>query len=262
MRYCSLASGSDGNCHYIEHEQSCVLVDIGISLRTAEQELTELGLNPAGIRAVLVTHEHSDHIQGVGAWARRYKVPVMASAGTWEAMQTQIGAVPEALRVVLEPGKGYRLAGGLRIEPFPTFHDAREPFGYCLEGGGKTITILTDTGTVSREMEEYLLRSQFAVVESNHDLAMLLNGPYPWPLKKRIRSNLGHLSNEDCGRFLARVMTQHPELRVLLGHLSEENNEPQLALTTVRNLVLEAAPVDERQIGLTRRGAATAIYEF
>lgn len=261
MRYCSLASGSNGNCHYIEYEQAKVLIDIGVSAKMVEQELRDLGVDPAGIRAVLVTHEHSDHIQSVGVWARRYKVPVMASAGTWAAMRSSVGAIPGEMQVILQSGRGYRL-DDLRIEPFHTFHDAKEPFGYSLEAAGKKLTIMTDTGTVSREMEEHLLRSQLAVVESNHDLDMLMNGRYPWPLKKRVRSNLGHLSNEDCGKLLTRVMASNPELTVLLGHLSEENNEPELALQTVQELVQEVLPIEKQHIALTRRGAATELFEI
>lgn len=261
MRYCSLASGSNGNCHYIEHQNARVLVDLGISARSAEQELKSLALDPAGIRAILVTHEHSDHTSGVGVWARRYKIPVMASEGTWEAMDRAVGDIPGELRVVIRSGKGYRL-DDLRIEAFDIYHDAREPFGYSFEADGRKITIMTDTGTVSGSMEEHLKHSQLAVVESNHDIDMLMNGSYPWSLKKRVRSNLGHLSNQDCGRLLARVMKVNPEAVVLLGHLSDENNDPELALYTVKQLVSEVLPPERQHIFLTRRGTNTDIFEI
>ncbi len=261
MRYCSLASGSNGNCHYIEQDRARVLVDLGLTARTVENRLRSLEVDPGGIRAILVTHEHSDHVQGVGVWARRYKIPIMASEGTWSAMAKSVGNIPGELQVVLKPGKGYRL-DDLRIEAFHTYHDARDPFGYSFECGDRKLTIMTDTGTVSSEMEAHLKRSQFAVVESNHDIDMLMNGSYPWPLKKRVRSNLGHLSNQDCGLLLRRVMEVNPEATVLLGHLSDENNEPQLALETVQHLVEPVLPVEKQHIYLTVRGDMTKMFEI
>ena len=263
MRFCSLASGSNGNSYFVEQGNSRVLIDLGISAKQAETALREIGVEPSSIRAVLITHEHSDHTRGTGVWTRRYRIPVMATEATLQAMvrSSALGDIPGELLYPIQPRRRYNMEG-LAIETFAPFHDAADPLGYSLTDGTRRITVMTDTGMVSPEMENYLIASDLAVVESNYDVRMLLTGRYPAQLKKRIRSNMGHLSNEDCGQLLARVLSRNPRLKVLLGHLSEENNYPELALETVRNLVDPILPLEKQDIGLAPRGERTPLFRI
>lgn len=258
MRFCSITSGSSGNCHLIETGQHRLLIDIGLSARQIEALLQEREIDPASITAVFVTHEHSDHTKGVGVWMRRYRVPVMATAGTWKGMERTIGQVPGELRVEIRAGKGYRMSD-LRIEAIPICHDANDPCGFAVESGGRKVTIITDTGMLTPVMRRHLSETDLAVVESNHDIDMLMHGPYPMALKKRIRSNMGHLSNEDCGLSISEARQRGSRGIFLLGHLSEENNTPELAIDTVRGIVTQNGQSD-KNIYLTRREHATPMF--
>ncbi len=260
MRFCALSSGSNGNCSFVETKEHRILIDIGLSAKKIESLLREKGIEPGTITAVFVTHEHADHIAGVGVWARRYKVPVMATAGTWKGMEKIIKEIPGELRFEIVSGKGYRMSD-LRIEAIPTMHDANDPCCYTIESDGGKISVITDTGMVTERMLEHLSLSDLAVLESNHDINMLLTGPYPEPLKHRIRGNFGHLSNEDCGLAIASVRGVNPNATFLLGHLSEENNTPDLALRTVRDIVT-ARRGESGQIDLTSRYGSTDLYEI
>jgi len=182
MRFCAISSGSNGNCTFIETNEERILIDIGLSARQVENLLKAKGIDPATITSVLVTHEHSDHIHGVGVWARRYKVPVIATPGTWRGMERAIGSVPEELRIEIAPDKKYHMAD-LMLEVISTSHDANEPCAYSVVAGGRRGSVITDTGMVTDEMVRVLKESDIAVVESNHDLEMLLSGPYPAILK-------------------------------------------------------------------------------
>ena len=260
MQFCSLASGSNGNCYYIRCGRTGVLVDIGITAKRVEASLREIGADPAGIRAVLITHEHSDHVQGVGVWARRYRVPILASERTLQSLvgMSSTGQIPPELLYPIQAGRRY-FAEDVTIEPFAPFHDAADPLGFSLTDGEKRVTIMTDTGMVSEQMLDFLKRSDLAVLESNYDVRMLMTGPYPPPLKKRIHSNVGHLSNIDCGQILKTILQIRPDLIVYLGHLSQENNTPELAYRTVRDIVAEAIPPERVDIRLTHRGARTEV---
>ena len=261
MQFCSLASGSNGNSYYVSDGKTSVLIDLGITTKQAEQALRQIQADPSSIRAILITHEHSDHVRGIGVWARRYRIPILGSEQTLRAAMrmASTGSIPPELLYPIRAGKRYNLES-LTIEPFLPFHDAADPLGYSIVCGDQRITVMTDTGMVSEEMEQLLVRSQLAVIESNYDPQMLSQGPYPPLLKKRIRSNVGHLSNIDCGQLVARVLAQNPSLTVLLGHLSQENNRPELALATVQQFACQVLPVEEQHIELTIRGARTRVY--
>ena len=260
MRFCALSSGSNGNCSFVETKEHRILIDIGLSAKKIEGLLREKGIEPGTITAVFVTHEHADHIAGVGVWARRYKVPVMATAGTWKGMERTIKEIPGELRFEIVSGKGYRMSD-LRIEAIPTMHDANDPCCYTIESDGCKVSVITDTGMVTDTMLRHLSQSDLAVLESNHDINMLLTGPYPEPLKHRIRGNFGHLSNEDCGKAIASVRGVNPQGTFLLGHLSEENNTPALALKTVKEIVEQHA-LSNDHIYLTSRYGSTDLYEI
>lgn len=258
MRFCSLCSGSNGNCTFVETGEHRILVDIGISAKRAEALLREKDIDPESITAVLVTHEHTDHTTGVGVFSRRYHVPVLATRGTLEGMGALLAKVPDEQKFELENGHCYRM-GDLRLCVIPTMHDANDPCAYSFESGGGKAAIITDTGMYTSQMADELSECDIAVVESNHDLKMLMEGPYPEVLKRRIHGNMGHLSNDDCGTLLSRVRAFNQSGTFLLGHLSEENNRPPLALSTVSRMVEEergtSGPID-----LTSRGASTDMY--
>lgn len=258
MRFCSITSGSSGNCHLIETGQHRLLIDIGLSAKQIEKLLNDREIDPASITAVFVTHEHTDHTKGVGVWMRRYRVPVMATAGTWKGMERTIGQVPGELRVEIRAGKGYRMSD-LRIEAVPTCHDANDPCGYVVESGGSKAAIITDTGMLTPLMQRHLCETDLAVLECNHDIDMLMQGPYPMALKKRIRSNMGHLSNEDCGYSITEARQKGSKGIFLLGHLSQENNTPQLAMDTVRQIV-DGSGQSVEGIYLTKREQATEMF--
>lgn len=234
MRLCSIASGSSGNCVYVGSEATHLLVDIGISGKRTEEGLRALGLTGREIDGILITHEHADHIQGLGVMARKYETPIYATAGTIEAIKKSggLGNVDEALfREVREDVK-FTLKD-LTVNPMHISHDAAQPVGYRIGYGNKKVAICTDLGMYNDYTVECLRGMNALLLEANHDVNMLQVGPYPYYLKQRILSDRGHLSNENSGRLLCRIL--HDNLKtILLGHLSKENNLPELAYESVR----------------------------
>lgn len=221
MRVTVLASGSQGNAVAIEAGETAILIDCGVSCRQVERRLRWAGLEPARLAAVLLTHEHDDHVQGLEVFLRRYPVPVGATAGTVAACAGAF--VPE---VVLESGREV-VMGSLTVLPFAVSHDAREPVGFVVRHNGRQVGLLTDTGVATELVVARLEGCHALLLEANHDLDMLRHGPYPWPLKQRIASRTGHLSNEQAQALLDRLV--HPQLRVVVGmHLSQQNNCPEL----------------------------------
>lgn len=219
MRLCVLGSGSTGNALLVELEGGVVLVDCGLLWRDLKARAERAGFSLRGLRSVCVTHEHADHVRGLDALVRR-GVKVLASSGTLAALGVK--GIP------LEPGVELL---GARFFPIPLPHDAREPTGLCLELNGTRMGIVTDLGRVTTTILEKLRGCETLVFEANHDLEMLLSGPYPWPLKLRILGPLGHLANDEAGQAL-RTLRDWAKT-VFLAHLSQENNTPTLALETV-----------------------------
>lgn len=227
-----LASGSTGNAIFLQIGNARILVDAGISARRIEQGLRAVGINPTEIDAILLTHEHGDHVNGLPVFTRKFKAPVYARRRTWDAIQPA-HHVEAAYRREL----GGRLEiGGVRIEPFAISHDAAEPVGFNFFYGDLKCVIATDMGCVSERVEQDIALADVMVFESNHDVAMLRNGPYPEHLKKRILGTRGHLSNLETGRCLAR-MNKKSGMHVFLAHLSQQNNCPDLALSTVEKVL-------------------------
>ena len=221
MRLAVLASGSGGNAAVLEMGGTCVLVDCGISYRQACARMKAVGIAPERIQAVLLTHEHDDHVKGLEVFLRHHRVPVLATVGTVEAMP-----FPPADAQPLASGREVRL-GTLKVLPVETSHDAREPVGFVVEGGGRRIGVVTDTGVFSEFLVERLSGCHALLLECNHDRDLLRYGPYPWPLKQRIASHTGHLSNEQTSRALERLA--HSALELVIGmHLSQTNNRPDL----------------------------------
>lgn len=224
---CVLASGSRGNAVYVSDGHHAVLFDAGLSGREIERRLRSRGLQPDSLRAIVVSHEHSDHVQGVGVLSRRWQLPVYISRKT--AAGTAVGRLHRCVH--FECGTGFQI-DTLRIHPFSLSHDAADPSGFTIGVNGWKIGIATDLGCVTAMVRHHLAGCRALVLEANHDPDMLLTGPYPWPLKQRIRSRTGHLSNSDCGVLLGEL--RHEGLhQVVLAHLSETNNTPEKAFQTV-----------------------------
>ena len=238
MKFCSLLSSSSGNCTYLSSSKTAVLVDIGVSCKAVEQGLTELGQSPEEIQAIFISHEHTDHMKGAGVFARKYGTPIYATCDTWSQMEKLIGKIPETCIRTLDTNC-FLSVGDIVIQPFSIPHDAKDPVGYSFYIDNQKITTATDIGHVSAAVEANLRGSQVVLLEANHDVAMLKSGPYPYPLKQRILSDYGHLSNENCGK-LAVLLAKSGTKRFLLGHLSAENNRPDLAYQTVCNCFEQA----------------------
>ena len=233
MRLCSIASGSSGNCIYVGSECAHVLVDIGISGKKMETGLNSLELTGRDIDGILVTHEHSDHIKGLGVIARRYGIPIYATGGTVDAMvrSGSLGKIPEGIFHEIREDEPF-LIKDLKVKPFTISHDAAQPVGYRLECGAHSVGIATDLGKYNDYIIENLQDLDALLLEANHDIRMLQVGKYPYYLKQRILGDRGHLSNENAGRLLCRLL--HDNMKaVFLGHLSRENNYEELAYETV-----------------------------
>lgn len=233
MRLCSIASGSSGNCIYVGSECAHVLVDIGISGKKMETGLNSLELTGRDIDGILITHEHSDHIKGLGVIARRYGIPIYATGGTVDAMvrSGSLGKIPEGIFHEIREDEPF-IIKDLKVKPFTISHDAAQPVGYRLECGAHSVGIATDLGKYNDYIIENLQDLDALLLEANHDIRMLQVGKYPYYLKQRILGDRGHLSNENAGRLLCRLL--HDNMKaVFLGHLSRENNYEELAYETV-----------------------------
>lgn len=226
---CVLASGSRGNSIYLEGGGAKVLVDAGLCGRELTSRLESAGAEPDSLDAIIVTHDHRDHTSGVGVMARRYKLPVFAAYKTVKASERIWGKVEEVFEI--EAGSLFAVKD-LEFYPFSTPHDSVQSMGFIFRAGEKKGGIATDLGFVTRLVRESLKRCNLLVVESNHDEEMLMDGPYPWYLKQRIKGKMGHLSNAECAGLLDDVY--HDGLQgVVLAHLSEINNNPETAYRSV-----------------------------
>lgn len=233
VRFCSLSSGSSGNCQYIETENMKILIDAGFSGKRTEELLASIDVCPSTLDGIFITHEHIDHIKGAGVLSRRYDLPLYANEGTWSGMESKIGKMKEENIKIFTTEKLLEMKD-LTINPINIFHDALEPVGYVLYYKNKKISVVTDTGTVDNNIMEKIKNSNLYLIESNHDANMLRDGDYPWYLKKRIASTKGHLSNDDAAKILSETILGKEEI-VLLGHLSKDNNKPELAYNTIKS---------------------------
>ena len=234
MRLCSIASGSSGNCIYAGTDTTHVLVDAGISGKRVENGLNDIGLTGRDIDAILITHEHIDHIAGLGVLSRRYGIPIYTTEKTADAIQEtkSVVKIPEELFHPVCAEEAFTIKD-LTVNPMRISHDAADPVGYRFSYGSSHAAVCTDLGTYNDYTVECLKGMDVLLLEANHDVNMLQVGSYPYYLKQRILGNRGHLSNENSGRLLSRVL--HDNLKkVILGHLSQENNLPELAYETVR----------------------------
>ncbi|MBA3927006.1 MBL fold metallo-hydrolase [Listeria sp. FSL L7-1582] len=248
LRFSILASGSSGNATLIETADQTILVDCGLSGKKIEHLFSEVGRSMTDVDAILVTHEHVDHIKGLGVLARRYEVPVYANAKTWAAMETSIGEINTAQKFQfdMETVKSF---GSLQVESFGVSHDAAEPMFYIFHSGKKKFVMITDTGYVSDRMKGHIANADAYLFESNHDVEMLRMGRYPWNVKRRILGDEGHVSNEDAGIAMSEVIGDATK-RIYLGHLSKDNNMKDLARMAVSQTLAGEGIIVGEQIDL------------
>lgn len=262
FRFCSLSSGSSGNSQYIETGGMKILVDAGLSGKKIQDLLKSVDIDPGEIDCILVTHEHGDHVKGAGILSRRFNIPIYANEKTWEAMEEDMGKLKDENIKIFKTNCDFEI-GDLGVLPFNIYHDAAEPVGYNFYNKSKKISVVTDTGFIDNQIKENIKDSNLLMIESNHDENMLKMGGYPWFLKKRVSGELGHLSNEDAGRVISEVISGKNE-NILLGHLSRENNFPELARQTVSNILNEKG-IDTNldiSLDLTFKEKATKIYNI
>lgn len=235
MEITALASGSAGNCYLVRTEKNAILVDAGISCKRICERLGLLGVEPQELGGVIVSHGHVDHIKGVGVLSRKFKAPVWMNEGTWKEAGASIGEVHRL--EIFRTGRLFQTAG-FRIHPFSIPHDAADPVGFRISQNGFAVGIATDLGVVTNLVTNVMAGVQVAVVETNHDPVMLRDGPYPWELKQRVAGRRGHLSNADGASLLQRIFSDQLQA-VMLAHLSETNNQPELALGTAQGVLKE-----------------------
>ena len=229
LEVCSLASGSKGNAAYISDGSTSILIDAGLSGVELERRLKTKERSPENIDAILVSHEHWDHIQAAGVLSRRYNIPVYITPKTWKAAEKKLGKISDIRH--FECGHSFKI-NTLEICPFSTCHDAEDSAGLTVQQNNTKVGIATDLGIATTLVKEHLKNCSMLILEANHDPAMLMKGPYPWYLKQRVKSRTGHLSNNDSGKLLKEVL--HDQLQyVLLSHMSKKNNTPYKALEAV-----------------------------
>lgn len=255
MHFATIASGSSGNAILVGEGERSFLIDCGISAKRLIDNLGLIQVPPSQIEGILVTHEHIDHIKGIGVLARKLKVPILATAGLWEEIRSSVGEIDEGQHVEIESEV---MLAGLRVKLFSTSHDSRESYGMRIERRAEgrrllALGIATDTGIITEEMHKNLKGCDALIVEANHDKERLWQGRYPWPLKKRISGQYGHLENSQIAEGLIQWVKENTQ-KVVLAHLSEENNTPETALATVLN-ILRQSPVSKENPELRLRVA-------
>ena len=265
MRFESIASGSSGNCIYVGSETTHLLVDVGISRKRTMEALKDLGLELRDIDGIFITHEHTDHISGLPMIAKMTDMPIYATSGTiWALRQMPKFQDIDPERFIPVKADGKITVKDLVIDPMKISHDAVQPVGYRINYGKKKVSICTDLGCYTDYTVECLRNSDVVLLESNHDVNMLQVGRYPYPLKKRILGDHGHLSNVSSGQLLSRILNDHME-GIFLGHLSQENNLPELAFETVRVEIMSSeAPYspEELPILVADRKRPSKLIEF
>ncbi len=254
LKLCPIRSSSKGNASIIFSSGTKILVDCGISGKTLEDSLASLDLSCSDFGAIVITHEHSDHIKGVGVISRKYNLPIFANAPTWQAMEDCIGKISPENKKVIEVGHEFYI-NDIKVNTFPTSHDAASPVGYIFELNSEKVALATDMGEITKDVVKALSGSHTALIEANYDEALLDIGSYPYELKKRIKGPFGHLCNQDSG-VLARVLMQTGTKKIILGHLSEENNYPLLAFKSVEEILSSSSPLEDdfKLFVMTREG--------
>lgn len=261
MIFCSLYSGSSGNSTFIASDNTKILIDAGLSGKYIEKALLDIDQNPNSIDGIFITHEHSDHTKGVGIISRKYDIPIYANELTWKAMEKTLGKLKEHNIKVIDSSN--IVLKDLEIDSFSISHDASCPVGYAVSSKGKKACVATDMGYFSESVKEKISDADVVLLESNHDIEMLKFGPYPYTLKRRILSDIGHLSNVACGNAIVDI-TNNNKKHILLGHLSKTNNYPELAYKTVTNIIEENGIQLDRDIyiSMAKRDMPSGHIEF
>lgn len=266
LKFLSIGSGSSGNCYFLSTGSDGLLIDAGVGIRTLKKALAEHNIKiQEDINHILVTHDHADHIKTVGAISSEYSKPVYAIREVHRGIDRNYCVhkkVPAGNAHIIEPNVCFKI-GEFTVTPFNVPHDSAGNVGYCIEAGGVTFCLMTDVGEVTTEMQEYIGKANYLVLEANYDEDMLSSGPYPQHLKVRIASNTGHLSNRNCGEALANFATQ--ELRqAWLCHLSEENNHPVLAIKTVEQVLRSYGLIigKDFKVEVLKRRQPSELYEL
>ena len=261
MKFSPLYSGSSGNCSVVSSGKTNILVDAGMTGKAITSALSDVGVDPKSLSAIVVTHEHSDHIKGIGILSRKYDIPVYANEGTWRAMHPLVGDVAMKNIRTFVTGQNFYI-GDVDLTPFPISHDAAEPVGYAFFNKGVRLVYMTDTGCVTEALRETAAGADLLFLESNHDLDMLKNGPYPFQLKKRILSEKGHLSNAAAGSTLVKLYSTGVR-RVILAHLSRENNTEPIAYSSVRQSLTDGGIAEKDFfLAVAHRDRVTGIFEL
>ena len=248
IKFCSLSSSSSGNCVLISDGKTNILVDCGISKRRTVDALGCAGIDADNIDAILVTHEHSDHIGGIGAMSRAFDIPVYANAPTWEAMEASLGKIVQKNIKLITSNEEFEI-NTMAAKAFDTPHDATSSVGYSFETSNLKMSVATDMGCMTQSVMEGILGSDIILLEANHDVEMLKKGRYPEVLKKRILGEFGHLSNDVAAQTAVKLL-QSGTRAILLGHLSEENNNPDIAYNIVRRALCDAGASIDKDIRL------------
>ena len=261
MQFCPLFSGSSGNSSYIEGGNARILIDAGMACRTITGALCQIGASPESIDALVITHEHSDHIRGVGIFARRYKTPIYANARTWEAMQPYVGEIPAGCIRIFETGRDFYIKD-MNVLPFKTPHDAAESVGYCFQCREGKVGLMTDIGHITAKLLNAVQGADLLLIEANHDVETLKMGSYPYVLKRRILGDEGHLSNDSAGLALIKLYAMGLR-NAILGHLSKENNSEAMAMDTVRtHLRSEDIFDDEFKLHVAHRDRTSGVFQI
>ena len=265
LKFISFGSGSSGNCYYLGTDTDGLMIDMGVGIRTLKKHMKDYGVQIGSVHHLLVTHDHADHIKSVGSFCHDYHIPVYATSRVHHGIEHNYCVtrkVAPEMKKALESGEQVTL-GDFVVRPFPIPHDATENVGYEIEVEGVVFVIMTDIGMITDDIRKIITKANYLVIEANHDVQMLNDGPYPEYLKKRILSGSGHLSNTECGEALAENMSEGLR-HVWLCHLSEENNHPELARKTVESILRShgVIPGKDLELEVLRRTMPTGPYEL
>lgn len=261
LNFCSLYSGSSGNSLFVQSENTNILVDAGESAKKIVNALSSINVSPESLDAIVVTHEHIDHVKSIGTLSQKYNIPVYATEKTWSAMPTQSEKINKDLHRLFNPSKDF-LIGDLNLLPFSIPHDAADPCGFNISCKDKNLSIATDLGHITSNIMDILSQSSFVLLESNYDPDILKFSKYPYYLKQRISGDSGHLSNNEAGKLISHLVNKNLT-SVMLGHLSKENNFPELAYkTVVDELIYNNCDVSKLEITVATRVQPSKIIEI
>lgn len=263
VQFICFGSGSSGNCYYLQADEFGILIDLGIGIRSFKKSFKDHGFCFDRIKAILVTHDHTDHIKAVGVLSREYHVPVYATEKVHSGMDRNYfmsKKVEQIHKMLISEGLSFEV-GPFHVTPFNVPHDSSSCQGYFIKCEEVKLCLITDAGCVTSEMQDYLQAANYVILESNYDPMMLDSGPYPPFLKKRIASPNGHLSNQDAAAALVNSLTPETK-RVWLCHISEENNHPELVRKTIETAYCQAFVQSPPQVEVLKRKQASPIYEL